>query len=1491
MLRKITRILFKTVVVFFSATILLAIIGYFAIQSHTFQTWLGKKVSTYLSSELNATLKIDKIELDFFKKFILKGVLVKDQKSDTLFGGDIDLYVKKLNYKNKELTIDKIYLKNSVTKIIQYKNDSTFNFQYLADYFSGDSGIDTSSGKKWEVNPGELFLENVSFILKNENYSNAVTRNLNFDFLSFKNTSGKISNIKIGDESFGADIRNLKTEEQSGFKLINLTTNAQVSFKNLSLKRLTLQTNHSLIKGKIIFKYTDWEDYSDFMNRIRMDCQLEKSICNFGDIAFFTSALNGLNESVYLDGKIKGYITDLNLKDFNLAYGSNTRFNGDLVLTGIPKLTTGFLSLNAKRLSTSYEDLKNIPMYPFNEGKKMELPEIVQTMGLISYQGRFDGFLSDFAAKGIISTAQGKIKTDVRITVGDEADDTQYDGFVETVNFDAGALGKLKGINGLTFNGHIKGKGLSMNAINTSITGHIANINYNKYGYKNIDITGLFKEKVFNGELTSKDPNADFTFDGTVNFKNKIPEMDFISTLNHVNLKELHFSTEKAIISSQILIVLKGDNLDNLTGNINLDNTIFTNPEKEFKLSTFDLNLEQEFSEKKIKLTSNYFNYDMQGKFNLSNLPLAFNHFLSSYYPAFIKKQNPKQLCTDAFTFTIKVKKFETIKELVVKSLMISPNTIIKGDFDITKNLFNINLNSDSVQVGNIAFNNSKIESFSKNNKINIVIKATDIELTDSVKLENYFSYFVSQDKETKFNFEWDNKLTPKNAGKIFGKVFFEKELTSFNLEKFFITAKDSTWNLTQTSPITLDTVSRLMVNPLTFINNQQSISLVGALAKNTSDSLVMTSKNVALEQFNPLLQSIGLNLKGDMSGNLSLYNADGFAFGSDLEFAKLDVNKNFLGQMVLKTKYNAQQKNIELNGYTSLGIPDIFGYETKNISFNGFYYMDDRDETIDIDFKASPANLKLLNPMLEGIMTINNALVVGGGKIHGSAKNVMIDGKLKLYSSEIKIDYTNVTYNITGEIDIMPDQIRFSELRMKEKGSKSVAQGTINGNIFHSNFNRMQLDYDVTYRNMMVLNTTEKENKTYYGKMYGSGNIGIWGFLTDLHMQVRDTTNKNSKFFMPLDGPAEVEESDFIHFVRKDSVKTKKDELLTGFNLDMQLNITPDLQAQIILDKRTGDILNVQGMGDLTLKINTLGKFEMLGDYIMTDGDYRFTLENVINKKFDIDAGSSISWSGDPLGAEIDIITSYRQRASVAALLNDTSGMYKSRVPVDCKLKISEKLFSPNIKFMLNFPTIDATAKARINNLLSDEMELNRQVFSFLLFRTFVTPQIYNANGGGVSAGGAAANTGSELLSNQVSSFLNNYVGNLTGMDDLNLGLNYRPGSDNNSEAVDLALSKQLFNNKVSIDGNFGVNNNQTNRNSSGIIDVNIEYKLTDDGRYRVKGFNRSNDNTQITTTGGPYTQGIGLFYREEFESFNELFSRYLKKIKGKEKTKPDAN
>lgn len=1490
-MRKVTRIFFKTLGVLTLLIILLGVSLYFAVQSFTFQTWLGQKASKYLSQELNNKVSIKTIRLEFFKKANLEGVFISDKNNDTIFKGDLLIDIKTLDYENQKIDIEKITLRNSTAKLIKSKTDSLFNFQFIIDYFDTGTKDTTKHTPKWDIKLGDIYLEDLNFVYRDDRKNTLVTQNMNFNNLNFTKTSGKFSDLKFDKDTIYVKVTNFKTNEQCGFVLNDLTTEAKISSAELLLDNLHIYTPQTHIKGNVNFYYSAWDDYSDFINKIKIRSVLDDStFVATRDIARFTSELNGLNETVYLAGKVNGYVNDLTLEEFKLNYGKHTKFYGNLTLTGLPDFNTSFLHFNAEEVATNYSDIIQVPNYPFYKNEKLKLPIELKRLGTISYKGKFDGFVTDFTTHGKFKTALGNLVTELSIKIGKKPENIAYQGKLKTLDFDIGTLFGIKNFNSLSLNAEIEGKGLTLKSLNADVEGQILNINYNNYSYKNIKLNGNIKEKLFNGLLISKDPNADFDFNGNINFKNKVPEMDFISTVNKIDLKKLNFTKQEAKISTQILINLKGDNLNNITGTINFDGTEYENSLKKYKINTFDLKLDQSTIEKKILLNSNYFNLSLDGQFTYNNLGMAFNQVLNAYYPTFVTKIKTKTVYADAFKFKLTIKKFDIVNELFLKNLMISPNSVIGGDFDASKNLMNVTLNSQQIKYGTIKFNNNIIESYSKNNKINLVFKGSDIQLTDSISLKNYFMYLVSKDLDTKYNFEWDNKTASKNVGKVTGKVSFSNYMANLSFDKFFITTKDSsTWNLVTSNPTIIDTSGSIQINPLLFTNNNQAIGIAGSLSDKPTDSLAVNTSSVVLDQFNPLLRPFKLKLEGILNGRLTVYDSKAFAFSSDLHFEKLKINNNTLGQLVVKTNYNSAEKTIFTDGYTSLGLQDLEGNQLKNIAFKGYYYLNKKEESIDVDIKATPANLRLLNPLLEGILTINNALVSGEGKIHGTPDNIKIDGKFKMYNSEIKVDYTNVTYNITGDLEIMPDQIRFSELLLKEKGSKAVPQGTLNGNIFHSNFTKMQLDYDLSFKNMLVLNTSVKENKTFYGKIFSSGNVGIWGFLNNLHMSVDATTNKNSKFFLPLDGPAEIEESDFIHFVKKDTLTKKVNNSLTGLSLDMSIKATPDLQVKIILDNTTGDALNVQGDGTIDMKISTLGKFEMFGDYIISEGDYLFTLENVINKKFEIDAGSSISWSGNPLNAEINIATTYRQRASVAALLNDTTGKYKGRFPVDCKLLITNKLFSPNINFAIDFPSLDATSKSRIANVLSDEAELNRQVFSFLLFRSFVTPQIYNSNGGGVTAGGAAASTGSEMLSNRMSEFLNTYFGNLTGIRDLQVGVNYRAGSQTNQE-VDLALSKQFLNNKITVDGNFGVNNSNQ-KNSSGLIgDVNIDYKLSDDGRYRVKGFNRSNDNTQITTTGGPYTQGVGFFYREEFETFNQLFARYLKKIKKNETTKEKA-
>lgn len=1484
MTRKITRIFLKTLGITALCLFLLSLVLFFLVQTFTFQTWLAHRAGTWLSRELNTTVSIERVELELFSNARLRNVLLLDLHKDTLLHGDVTTDISGFHFRKQKLNLDRIILNKVTAKVVKYGQDSTFNFQFLADYFDG--GKKDTSAKGWDVKFGDLVLQDVTLEYSIRKYREKTGPNINFDDVHLKHTSGTIRKFRMMHDTITLQVLGLSTHElRSDFRLNKLSSGISLSPRHLICEDLYIKTPNSYVNGALRFNSKSWDDYRDFINQVNMDGNLQNgTYISFRDIAAFSPELNGLTETVFISGQVKGTVSDMRLKNIALTYGRYTGFRGNAHLTGLPDIKQTFLHFDAKALSANYQDLVHLPAYPFDSLKKLDIPVILSRLGTVTYKGKFDGFISDFTTYGTFKTALGNAETNLSIRIPEKGE-IAYHGKIKTQHFNAGTLAGLSDFNQLSLSADINGSGTSLDKLEASLDGEISSVIYNDYQYSGIHLNGDFSEKIFNGLITSKDPNADFDFNGSINFQEKMPKMDFISTLNKLNLRALHFTNKQdsGVLSSQILINVKGNSIENLSGIINFDNTIYKTRTRTFKLSTFEIQAEQTESDKKVRLNSEYFNATLLGQFSYNNLQPAVETLLNQYYPTYFKKPVSKKILSDNISFYVRIKKFNTINELFLPDYMLSPNTVLEGNLNSSENKLNLQFRSSLARYGSLR---AKDLVFILNENAEAVIaeaSGSSFLVSDSLRFDNYNVVVNSRDQVSSYAIDWDNLRSHSNKGEVKGDVDFSNSKLVISNRSLRVALRDSIWEQSQAGSITLEKGGALYATPISIGCGNQKIGIQGALTSNSNDTLQISINNLVMQQFNPLLQMFYLKLEGVTNGRITLNNVGPvLAYNGFLHMRDLRINNNTIGELQIHTSYNDSQKFIAMDGYTSLGIRDETGEVAKNIAFEGTYDLEKKDESINVDFSAKPANLSLLNPFLEGILTIKKGFVNGSGKIHGNPSDIRIDGKFRLFNSEIKVDYTNVSYFITGDIEVMPDQIRFSDLLMREVSTKSAAQGTINGNVFHRKFSRWQIDYDVTYKNMLVLNTTEKENQSFYGRLFGTGNIGIYGYIEDLHMVIDNTTNKHSRFVLPLDGPAEIGESDFIHFVKRDTGTVAEEKKITGFSLDMLVHATPDAQAQIIIDKKNGDQLNVQGQGDLRLGINTLGKFEMTGDYIMTGGDYLFTLENVINKKFEIEAGSSISWSGDPLNADIDIVTSYRQRASVAPLINETSSEFKSRTPVDCKLVITDKLFTPNIKFAIDFPNIDATTRSRISSVLSDETELNRQVFSFLLFRSFVTPLIYNANGGGVTAGGAAASTGSELLSNRVSEFLNTYFGALSGIRDLQLGLNYRAGSGGNNEAVDLNLSKQFLDNKITVDGNFGVNNNSRNSNSL-IGDVNVDYKLTDDGRFRLKGFNRSNDNTQIATAGGPYTQGVGFFYRVEFNDLDELWGKFRKKVGGK--------
>jgi hypothetical protein len=370
------------------------------------------------------------------------------------------------------------------------------------------------------------------------------------------------------------------------------------------------------------------------------------------------------------------------------------------------------------------------------------------------------------------------------------------------------------------------------------------------------------------------------------------------------------------------------------------------------------------------------------------------------------------------------------------------------------------------------------------------------------------------------------------------------------------------------------------------------------------------------------------------------------------------------------------------------------------------------------------------------------------------------------------------------------------------------------------------------------------------------------------------------------------------VTFVQPVSVE-KKDEQASKINpvstsTDMDINfdleISPDAEIQLIMDPKVGDIIKGTGTANLNISLNPKGEFNIFGDYTISQGDYLFTLGSLVNKEFSVERGGKISFNGDVENADIDLKAIYRTKATLYDIMPELMPDSKKgeRIPVECQLLLTGKLFKPVVGFNIYLPTANEATRAYLRNMINSDEEMSRQFLFLLVMNRFYSEQAASTQAVPTGLGSETVGlTTMEMLSNQVSNWLSSIS------NDFNIGVNYRPGSSTlpNSQELQLALSTQILNDRVVINGNFDVAGSQSTGTTGVPTGVNsitgafdIEYKIND--KIRFKFFNRSNDNFYMDN-GILYTQGIGLFYRQDFNKLKDLFQKREKSdIKKEEET-----
>jgi len=396
-------------------------------------------------------------------------------------------------------------------------------------------------------------------------------------------------------------------------------------------------------------------------------------------------------------------------------------------------------------------------------------------------------------------------------------------------------------------------------------------------------------------------------------------------------------------------------------------------------------------------------------------------------------------------------------------------------------------------------------------------------------------------------------------------------------------------------------------------------------------------------------------------------------------------------------------------------------------------------------------------------------------------------------------------------------------------------------------------------------MNTSYKEGDMYYGKAYVQGMVNVSGNQDQTKLLLDLETKNGTLINFPMYGVTEVaEDQGFIVFKKEgvDVTSIPVKSKLTGLNLDMNFRMTPEAQVKVIFNELTGDELTANGEGDILMKMDDLGDMTMNGTYRIKNGIYNFAM-GVLKQPFFIEEGGTISWTGDPIKAQVDLKTYYEVLANLSEISPDQ--MQNNAMPnqkVLSYMNLTDQMLKPEMNLDIAVPKSDETGRALLSRITSDKDELSRQFFSLLLWNKFQPLK------GSTAAGGSAA---LDLVTNQINSLLSQVSKEFK----LNLSLDSDELTKENT--YEMMFSKAFLDDRVIFTGSFGVENSASQKGGSAsnqlIGDVGLEVLLSESGNVRFNVFNESNDNSIIQDKNlGLFTQGAGLYYKEDFDNFDNF-------------------
>ena len=1461
------------------------IAGALVIQLPRVQTAVADKVVRTVSEKLDGELTFEKIHFKPFNTLVVKNVVIIDKHPatdpDNPAAPQIDTFfragyiIAKISLEglldDESLKINRAYIGNAQMNLVleDFADPDKAGIKY-----NNLSRIFRLTKKEVRVEPKdrELFciknveIENMGFALINKSSKKNLYRGeIDWNNLDIKGIHLKAENMRFDNGIMYAGVEQMSFRERTGFHVYEMSGSTRVGRGRTIIEDLEIRDEYSDLKLPLfMMSYANIEAFKDFIGLVKLDAEIATSELDFRTIVYFAPQLKGNELKATVSGRMSGCVNDFYVSDVFInshAGGFIGTVNGRIY--GIPEVEDLGVDARLKNMKITAEGLGKF-ISEWSRGKDLDFSKIGKGV-TFSGEATAKGLLNNLDTWAHLYSDAGSVNATARL---DEVIDTTkaitISGHIKTEDLDMGRILDNDKIGPVSISTGLSARLEQQIAVDIDSL-RIKRFNFNKYDYSDIQAKGKYDGLSMNGTVISKDPNLNFIFQGgyAKSEKSQNTVYKFNASIGHADLHATNFDKRgKSIVQLRTSANFTKTRRGNLLGRIDIGNIMLENKGGRYEIGDVILTSHSSDNKYTARLSSKFANGQYSGSASLLD-------FIKDLKGVTIDREIPALAADESYEWAGNTYDLNFICHDIQNVLSFAaPGLYVENGTSLTAKINDKGEFKADITSGRFAFKRNYLKGFNmtldnSGDALNGVVTCNEISAATIIMNDNLLQLHANDNHfGAGFSFENHGDSDARGEFIVSGDVSREDESRIFDIRimpsSFHYNSRE--WNI-QPSGIRIED-GNINIDSFGAISGEQSISLHGAASDNAGDVLSLYLERFDISILNAFLPK-DFGIKGTATGLASLM--------SPINDKEINVD------MICDSSYVA---NIPL-GELELGMSwneddECFDFHTRNDlmgrrSLDVAGQFSPRAKTLYAGASFDHFDVGYAQPLLKSIFSEMHGSLSGDIALSGPLDMLRISSRdTRLDDVTLKVGYTGVPYKATGPFHINENGVFFDNIIITDRFN---GRGTVNGSIDYDHFRDITFNTQIRADEIEAVNLREKENEYFYGNIYASGDISITGPTNSILMEVDAATAKNGNLHIPIISSLtsskgtnllkfkELDNFDEIDpyelFVQRTVAENKSEN---EFIVKLRVDTDKNTEAFVEIDKSSGNVLSGRGSGRLTMEASS-ELFNINGDYTIDSGNYKFVAAGIVNKDFLIQQGSSIRFGGEILNSTLDIDALYRTKASLSTLISDTTSVANRRV-VDCGISIKDKLSNPQLSFSIEIPDLDPTIKSRVESALSTEDKVQKQFLSLLLTNNFLPDE----QSGIVNNSSSLYSSVTEMMATQ----LNNIFQKLDIP--LDLGLKYQP-NDRGNDIFDVAVSTQLFNNRVVVNGNIGNKQYSSGSTQNDVVgDIEIEIKLNRSGSFRLNLFSHSADQYS-NYLDNSQRNGVGVTYQTEFNTFRQFF------------------